>query len=79
MKPEVSVAHKQFPIRVVMDDLSDRHRSALGLQCLDFHYTSRHASCLNKAEIEIGVVRRQYFDRCIARRKILEQRSGFGN
>ncbi len=39
---------------------------------LEFHYTPRHASWLNMAEIEIGVLRRQCLDRRIASRELLE-------
>ncbi|QJS32558.1 hypothetical protein RLTA1_35545 (plasmid) [Rhizobium leguminosarum bv. trifolii TA1] len=37
---------------------------------LEFHYTPRHASWLNMAEIEIGVMRRQCLDRRIDNRDL---------
>jgi len=42
------------------------------LRRLEFHYTPRHASWLNMAEIEIGVMRRQCLDRRIDNRDLLE-------
>jgi DDE superfamily endonuclease len=70
-------------VRVVMDNLSTHTASAVYqtfpaaearriLRCLEFHYTPRHASWLNMAEIEIGVMRRQCLDRRIASRELLE-------
>ena len=70
-------------IRVVMDNLSTHTASAIYqtfpaadarriLRRLEFHYTPRHASWLNMAEIEIGVMRRQCLDRRIATRELLE-------
>jgi hypothetical protein len=35
------------------------------LRRLEFHYTPKHASCLNMVEIEIGVLRGQCLDRRI--------------
>lgn len=62
-------------IRVVMDNLSTHRAKNLYeafpapearriLQKLEFHYTPKHASWLNMAEIEIGVLGKQ----CLARR-----------
>jgi len=70
-------------VRVVMDNLSTHTASALYqtfpavaarriLRRLEFHYTPRHASWLNMAEIEIGVMRRQCLDRRIDNRNLLE-------
>ena len=70
-------------IRVVMDNLSTHTASALYqtfpaaearrlLRRLEFHYTPKHASWLNMAEIEIGVLRRQCLDRRIDSRAKLE-------
>jgi hypothetical protein len=42
------------------------------LRRLEFHYTPRHASWLNMAEIEIGVMRRQCLDRRIDNRNLLK-------
>jgi hypothetical protein len=63
-------------VRVVMDNLSTHTTSAIYqtfttaearrvVRRLEFHYTPRHASWLNMAEIEIGVMRRQCLDRRI--------------
>jgi len=70
-------------IRVVMDNLSTHTASAVYqtfpaaearriLRRLEFHYTPKHASWLNMAEIEIGVMRRQCLDRRIDNRELLE-------
>jgi len=70
-------------IRVVMDNLSTHTASAIYqtfpaaearriLRRLEFHYTPKHAGWLNMAEIEIGVMRRQGLDRCIASRELLK-------
>ena len=66
-------------IRVVLDNLSTHTPGALYeafpaaeahriLRRLEFHYTPKHASWLNMAEIEIGVLRGQCLDRRIATR-----------
>jgi hypothetical protein len=63
-------------IRVVLDNLNTHTGSSLYeafppeearriLQRLEFHYTPKHASWLNMAEIEIGVMNRQCLDRRI--------------
>jgi len=70
-------------VRVVMDNLSTHTASAVYqtfpaaearriLRRLEFHYTPKHASWLNMAEIEIGVMRRQCLDRRIDNRDLLE-------
>jgi len=70
-------------VRVVMDNLSTHTASAIYqtfpaaearriLRRLEFHYTPKHASWLNMAEIEIGVMRRQCLDRRIDNRDLLE-------
>lgn len=64
-------------IRVVKDNLSTHSMGALYaafepaearriLKRLEFHYTPKHASWLNMAEIEIGVMSRQCLDRRIS-------------
>ena len=71
-------------IRVVMDNLSTHSLGALYeafpapearriLRRLEFHFVPKHASWLNMAEIEIGVLRGQCLDRRIADRARLEQ------
>jgi hypothetical protein len=70
-------------VRVVMDNLSTHTASAVYqtfpahearriLRRLEFHYTPRHASWLNMAEIEIGVMRKQCLDQRIDNRNLLE-------
>jgi hypothetical protein len=70
-------------VRVVMDNLSTHTTSAIYqtfttaearrvVRRLEFHYTPRHASWLNMAEIEIGVMRRQCLDRRIDNRDLLK-------
>jgi hypothetical protein len=46
--------------------------SALGRHGFRFHYTPKHASWLNMAEIEIGILSRQCLDRRIASRELLQ-------
>jgi transposase len=69
-------------IRVVMDNLSTHSPGALYeafpapeahriLRRLEIHYTPKHASWLNMAELEIGVLRGQCLDRRIGDRKRL--------
>lgn len=63
-------------IRVVLDNLSTHRPAALYktfppeearriLRKLEFHYTPKHGSWLNMAEIEIGILSRQCLDRRI--------------
>jgi hypothetical protein len=69
-------------MRVVLDNLSTHAAGALYetfqtpeadhvLQRLEFHYTPKHASWLNMAEIKIGVLRGQCLDRRIGEREVL--------
>jgi transposase len=71
-------------IRVVLDNLSTHTPGSLYeafpapeahrlLRRLEFHFTPKHASWLNMAEIEIGVLRGQCLDRRIATRERLAQ------
>jgi hypothetical protein len=82
------LAEVDFPnaerIRVVLDNLSTHTPGSLYeafpapeaqriLRRLEFHFTPRHASWLNMAEIEIGVLRGQCLDRRIGEREQLER------
>jgi transposase len=69
-------------IRIVLDNLSTHSAGALYqafppcearrvLRRLEFHYVPKHASWLNMAEIEIGVLRTQCLDRRIATKERL--------
>jgi hypothetical protein len=69
-------------IRVVLDNLNTHTGSSLYeafgpeearriLERLEFHYTPKHASWLNMAEIEIGVMNRQCLNRRIAEKGII--------
>lgn len=71
-------------IRVVMDNLNTHNPYALYerfepeearriLRCLEFHYTPKHASWLNMAEIEISVLCGQCLDRRIADKETLKK------
>jgi hypothetical protein len=79
---------KAFPeaekIRVVMDNLSTHSRGALYdrfapeeaariLKKLEFHFTPKHASWPNMAEIELSVLARQCLSRRIADKEILKR------
>jgi transposase len=77
MRELVDIDYPDAPIvRVVMDNLSTHSAGALYdtfpapearrvLKRLEFHHTPKHASWLNMAEIEIGVLRSQCLDRRI--------------
>ena len=69
-------------IRLVMDNLNTHTGAALYetfspsearrlLEVLEFHYTPKHASWLNMAEIEIGILSRQCLNRRIDDRDTL--------
>src|ERR687893_466434 len=85
MRELVDVDYPQAArIRVVLDNLSTHTRGALYetfaapeahrlLRRLEFHFTPKHASWLNMAEIEIGVLRSQCLDRRIGEREQLER------
>jgi len=45
--------------------------AATVLRRIEFHYTPKHASWLNMAEIEIGVLQRQCLSRCAGEQAIL--------
>jgi hypothetical protein len=73
-------------IRVVMDNLNTHKPASLYeafppaearrlLRRLEFHYTPKHASWLNMAEIELSVLSSQCLDRRIADRETLAQES----
>ena len=70
-------------IRLVMDNLATHSRGALYdrfapeeaariLQKLEFHFTPKHASWLNMAEVELSVLARQCLSRRIADKEILK-------
>ena len=74
-------------IVLVMDNLNTHHPASLYeafepaearriAERLEIHYTPKHGSWLNMAEIEIGVLDRQCLDRRIPSRGILEQETG---
>jgi transposase len=65
-------------VRIVLDNLNTHRAAALYkslppeearriLRKLEFHYTPKHGSWLNMAEIEIGVMRKQCLDRRIGK------------
>jgi len=69
-------------VHLVMDNLNTHLRASfeevLGvktaaalLRRVEFHYTPKHASWLNMAEIEIGVLQRQCLARCAAQQDTL--------
>ena len=71
-------------IVLVMDNLNTHHPASLYEAFepaearriagrLEIHYTPKHGSWLNIAEIELGVLARQCLDRRIASQEILEQ------
>ena len=79
-------AHKDR-IVLVMDNLNTHRPSSLYeafdpaearriAERLEIHYTPKHGSWLNMAEIELGVLSRQCLDRRIPDQEILEQETG---
>lgn len=82
------LADEAFPaarkIRLVMDNLSTHSRGALYerfeaeearriLRRLEFHFTPKHASWLNMAEIELSVLARQCLSRRIGEKEKLKR------
>ena len=74
-------------IVLVMDNLNTHHPASLYeafepaearriSQRLEIHYTPKHGSWLNMAEIELGVLARQCLDRRIPSQEVLEQETG---
>jgi len=58
--------------RKSFDDVLGKRAAAKPLRRVRFHYTPKHASWLNMAEIEIGILNRQCPDRRIASRQLLQ-------
>ena len=58
--------------RKCFDDVLGRQAASKLLRRVRFHYTPKHASWLNMAEIEIGILSRQCLDRRIARADLLQ-------
>ena len=54
------------------DDVLGQRAAAKLLRRVQFHYTPKHASWLNMAEIEIGILSRQCLNRRIATRQSLQ-------
>lgn len=57
--------------RKCFDDVLGSRAAAKLLRRVQFHYTPKHASWLNMAEIEIGILSRQCLDRRIANHDVL--------
>ena len=57
--------------RKCFDDVLGKRAAAKLLRRVQFHYTPKHASWLNMAEIEIGILSRQCLDRRIDSRQLL--------
>ena len=58
--------------RKCFDDVLGRRAATKLLRRVHFHYTPKHASWLNMAEIEIGILSRQCLDRRVASRQLLQ-------
>lgn len=69
-------------VHLVLDNLNTHMResfeevlgvktAATVLRRIEFHYTPKHASWLNMAEIEIGILQRQCLARCAAEQTVL--------
>jgi hypothetical protein len=59
--------------RKCFEDLLGRRAADKLLRRVQFHYTPKHASWLNMAEIEIGILSRQCLDRRLADRETLRR------
>ncbi len=57
--------------RKCLDDVLGEHAAAKLLRRVGFHHTPKHASWLNMAEIEIGILSRQCLDRRVASQQVL--------
>jgi hypothetical protein len=62
--------------RKCFEDVLGKRPAAKLLRRVVFHYTPKHASWLNMAEIEIGILSRQCLDRRIQNRELLEREVG---
>jgi hypothetical protein len=58
--------------RKCFDDVLGKRAAAKLLRRVQFHYTPKHASWLNMAEIEIGILGRQCLDRRVENRHLLQ-------
>jgi len=58
--------------RKSFEDVLGKRAAAKLLRRVHFHYTPKHASWLNMAEIEIGILSRQCLDRRIPSRELLQ-------
>ncbi len=58
--------------RKCFDDVLGKRAAAKLLRRVQFHYTPKHASWPNMAEIEIGILSRQCLDRRVASRQLLQ-------
>ena len=58
--------------RKCFEDVLGKHAAAKLLRRVQFHYTPKHASWLNMAEIEIGILTRQCLDRRTASQEHLK-------
>ena len=59
--------------RKCFDDVLGQRAAGKLLRRVRFHYTPKHASWLNMAEIEIGILSRQCLDRRIANAQLLQR------
>ncbi len=55
------------------DDVLGERTAAKLLRRVEFHHTPKHASWLNMAEIEIGILSRQCLDRRVASQQVLRR------
>ena len=58
--------------RKCFDDVLGQRAATRLLRRVQFHYTPKHASWLNMAEIEIGILSRQCLDRRVASQQLLQ-------
>ena len=59
--------------RTCFEDVLGKRAAGALLRRVRFHYTPRHASWLNMAEIEIGILSRQCLDRRLPTLQLLQR------
>jgi hypothetical protein len=69
----IVVDNLNIHFRKCFDDVLGRHAANRLLRRVKFHYTPKHASWLNMAEIEIGILNRQCLDRRVPDRQTLSR------
>lgn len=70
-KVHLVVDNLNIHFRKCFEDVLGKRAASTLLRRVQFHYTPKHASWLNMAEIEIGILSRQCLDRRVSDRELL--------